>query len=274
MKKAVIISGYVLLIFGALSMVMPFLWMIGVSFMEESQIFSSAPTFIPEPFTLKNYAAVLTKMPVIKYFFNSLLVASLTTIFQVIISAMAGYVFAKVKFRYREIIFFIFLITMMIPPQVNIIPLFFIMRELNWIDTYQALILPGVFGGFGVFLMRQWFCGFSQEIEDAARIDGCNFFETFFKISLPLALPALMTLGIFTFITTWNSFMWPLIVTNSENITTLPVAIAQFRGSFREITDWGALMACSVLLSLPVIALFLVGKKYFINDILAGSIKE
>ena len=187
---------------------------------------------------------------------------------------MAGYVFAKVKFRYREIIFFIFLITMMIPPQVNIIPLFFIMRELNWIDTYQALILPGVFGGFGVFLMRQWFCGFSQEIEDAARIDGCNFFETFFKISLPLALPALMTLGIFTFITTWNSFMWPLIVTNSENITTLPVAIAQFRGSFREITDWGALMACSVLLSLPVIALFLVGKKYFINDILAGSIKE
>lgn len=274
MKKTAVITGYILLSLGALSMILPFIWMLGVSFMEESQVFSSSPEFIPHPATMKNYAAVFTQLPVFKYFFNSLFVAASTTIFQVLFSAMAGYAFAKAKFKYKDVLFFAFLLTMMIPPQVNIIPLFFVMRELNWIDTYQALILPGIFGGFGVFLMRQWFSGFSREIEDAARIDGCNLYETFFKIALPLALPAIMTLGIFTFITAWNSFMWPLIVTNSESITTLPVAVAHFKGSFREITDWGALMACSVVLSVPVIILFLAGKKYFINDILAGSIKE
>lgn len=162
----------------------------------------------------------------------------------------------------------------MIPPQVNIIPLFFLMRELNWVDTYHALIIPGIFGGFGVFMMRQWFMSFSREIEDAARIDGCNLFTIFFRIALPLAVPALATLAIFTFITTWNSFMWPLIVTNSPSVTTMPVALAQFKGSFREVIQWGDLTACSVILSLPVVVLFLAGKKYFINDILAGGLKE
>lgn len=255
-------------------MVLPFIWMLAVSFMNDSQIFSSTPSLLPVPFVFENYKNVFSQMPVFKYFFNSLFVASVTTLFQVFFAAMAGYAFARIQFKYKDILFFLFLLTMMIPPQVNIIPLFFLMRELNWIDTYQALILPGIFGGFGVFMMRQWFLGFSKEIEDAARIDGCSFYEIFFKIALPLAVPALATLGIFTFITSWNSFMWPLIVTNSDSITTLPVALARFKGSFREITEWGALSACSVVLSLPVILIFLAGKKYFINDILAGSIKE
>lgn len=171
-------------------------------------------------------------------------------------------------------LFFVFLVSMMIPPQVNIIPLFFLMRELHWIDTYNALIVPGIFGGLGVFMMRQWFRGMSQEIEDAAKIDGCNTFQLFFKIAMPLALPAVVTLGLFTFVTTWNSFMWPLIVTHSPDITTLPVALAQFKGSFREIVMWGDLMACSVVLSLPAIVVFLLGKKYFINDMLSGGLKE
>ena len=162
----------------------------------------------------------------------------------------------------------------MIPPQVNIIPLFFLMRELHWIDTYQALIIPGIFGGLGVFLMRQWFKGMSSEIEDAAKIDGCNVFKIFFTIALPLAVPALVTLALFTFITTWNSFMWPLIVTNSADITTLPVALAQFKGSFRETVMWGDLTACSVVCALPVIIVYLLGKKYFISDMLSGGIKE
>ena len=187
---------------------------------------------------------------------------------------MAGYVFARGKFLYKDTVFFIFLATMMIPPQVNIIPLFFLMRELNWIDTYQALIAPGIFGGFGIFLMRQWYISMSSEIEDAARIDGCNFYQTFFKIAFPLSLPAIVTLGLFTFITSWNNFMWPLIVTNSSEITTLPVALAQFKSTFREIISWGDLTACSVILSLPVIIIFLAGKKYFIADVLNGAIKE
>jgi multiple sugar transport system permease protein len=166
------------------------------------------------------------------------------------------------------------LVTMMVPPQVNIIPLFFVMRELNWIDTYQRLIVPGLFGGFGVFMMRQWFKSLPKELEDSAKIDGCNIFVTFTKIALPLAMPAVITLSIFTFITSWNSFMWPLIITNSDAMRTLPVGLANFKGSFREITMWGELTAYCVICIIPVIALFLTGRKYFINDILNGSLKE
>jgi multiple sugar transport system permease protein len=162
----------------------------------------------------------------------------------------------------------------MIPPQVNIVPLFFLMKQFNWLDTYWALIVPGLFGGFGVFMMRQWFKSMPKDMEASAKIDGCTTFEVFFKIALPLSMPALITLAIFTFITTWNSFMWPLIVTNSEAIKTLPIALANFKGSFREITDWGALTAYSTICCIPVVAIFLLGKKYFINDILNGGIKE
>ena len=163
---------------------------------------------------------------------------------------------------------------MMIPPQVNIVPLFFIMKQFYWIDTYYSLIIPGIFGGFGVFMMRQWFKSMPEDIESSAKIDGCNSFEVFYKIALPLSIPAIVTLAIFTFITTWNSFMWPLIVTNSDSMRTLPLGLANFKGSFREITDWGALTSYSVICCIPVIGVFLLGKKYFINDIVAGGIKE
>ena len=148
------------------------------------------------------------------------------------------------------------------------------MKQFHWIDTYWALIVPGLFGGFGVFMMRQWFLSFPKELQMAAEIDGCNFYQTFIKLALPLAIPAIATLSIFTFVSAWNSFMWPLITTNSDLLRTLPVGITVFKGSFREITMWGQLMACAVISCLPVIVLFLIGRKYFINDILSGSIKE
>ena len=163
---------------------------------------------------------------------------------------------------------------MLIPPQVNIIPLFFLMRELHLINSYPALILPGLFGGLGIFMMRQYFLGLPKDLEEAAKIDGCNIFQSFFKLALPLAMPTVATLALFTFVTTWNSFMWPLIVTNTENMRTLPVGLAVFRGSFREITLWGQLLACSVICTIPVIGVFLAGKKYFINDIMQGGVKE
>ncbi len=274
MKKFIKITGYLLIIIGAISMLAPFIWMISVSFMTDFQIFSVPVKIIPNPLILDNYINVFSKLPITRFFLNSLFVAVTTTVFQVIFSSLAGYAFARINFKGKDLLFFIFIVTMMIPPQVNIIPLFFLMRELHLIDTFPALILPGIFGGMGVFLMRQWFKSVSTEIEDAARIDGCNLFEIFFKIALPVSMPAIVTLGLFTFVTTWNSFMWPLIVTNSLRVTTLPVAIAQFKGSFRELIQWGDLMACSVVLSVPVIIIFLAGQKYFINDILAGSLKE
>ncbi len=266
--------SYILLTIGAVSMLVPFFWMLITSFMSSGQIFSYPPVLIPHPFYPENYSNVAKTIPLTKYFFNSAFIAVVTTIGQVIISSMAAYAFARLNFKYREPLFLILLATMMVPPQVNIVPLFFVMRELHWIDTYQALIIPGLFGGFGVFLLRQWFKTLPAELEDAAKIDGCNPFHTYWKIALPLAMPAVATLGIFTFITTWNSFMWPLIVTNSDYMRTLPVGLAIFKGSFRETTEWGQLMACAVISVIPVIGVFLLGQKYFIKGIMMGGIKE
>ena len=182
--------------------------------------------------------------------------------------------FARLDFKGRDALFFIIILTMMVPPQVNIVPLFYIMSKLGWINTYQALIVPGIFGGFGVFMMRQYFQSFSKDLEDASKLDGCNVFQTFYKIALPSALPAIATLGIFTFVTTWNSFMWPLIVTNTENMRTLAVGLTIFKSSFREITMWGELMACACICSIPVIVIFILGKKYLINNPMAGAGKE
>ena len=274
MRNWRIVIGYVCLVLIAISMLYPFFAMINLSLVPNGEIFNQGGKLIYSPITIDNYISVFNKIPLWKYFINSLFVAIVTTLGQVIISALAGYAFARMTFKWRDGLFLLVLITMLVPPQVNIIPLFFLMRQFHWINTYQALILPGLFGGFGIFMMRQYFLGLPKDLEESAKIDGCSIFSTFFKIALPLAIPAIATLSIFTFVTTWNSFMWPLIVTNTESMRTLPVGLAIFKGSFREITLWGDLLACSVICTIPVIGVFLLGKKYFINDILQGGVKE
>ena len=274
MKKSVLLIGYIILILMAVSMLFPFFAMLNLAFTPENNIFKDTGVFFHTDLTIENFLHVFKEIPITKYFVNSMIVALVTTIGQVIISALAGYSFARLNFKYKEFWFLLILITMMVPPQVNIIPLFFLMRELHLVDTYPALILPGIFGGFGVFMMRQYFLSLPKDLEESARIDGCNLFQTFFKIALPLALPAVVTLTIFTFVTTWNSFMWPLIITNSESMRTLPVGLAIFKGSFREITLWGDLLACSVICTIPVVIIFLLGKKYFLSDLLSGAVKE
>ena len=272
MKKLRIFLGYLTLILIAISMLYPFLAMVNLSFVDNNEIFNNI--IFHSNLTFKNYQNVFTQIPLSSYFLNSLLVATITTFGQVLFASMAGYAFARLDFKFKNAIFLLILITMLIPPQVNIIPLFFLMRELHLINTYQALILPALFGGFGIFLMRQYFLGFPKDLEESAKVDGCNLFQTFFKIALPLALPTIATLAIFTFVTTWNSFIWPLIVTNTESMRTLPVGLAIYKGSFRELTLWGELLACSVICTIPVIGVFLIGKRYFISDILQGGIKE
>ena len=247
---------HTILILTAIGMLLPFIVMFLVSFSKDNSLSFSNFTL-----TTANYFNVFHAIPITRYFINSLIVSVFTTIGQILFSTLAGYAFARMNFKGRNIIFFIFLITMFIPPQVNIIPLFFLMRELHLVVTYQALILPGIFGGFGVFMMRQYFLGFSKDLEEAAIIDGCNKFQMFFKIAIPLAAPAIATLAIFTFITSWNSFIWPLIITNSEAMRTLPLGLAIFKGSYREITMWGDLFACSVVCALPTILIFLFEKK-------------
>lgn len=261
---------YTILILTAISMILPFFAMFLISLSGQENIFTDYKNINLSFCAYKN---VFNSIPVIKYFLNSLIVATCTTVGQVFISALAGYGFARLKFKGSDILFFIIILSMMVPPQVNIVPLFYLMSKLGWINTYQSLIIPGIFGGFGVFLMRQYFLNFSQELDDASKLDGCNPWQTFFKIALPCATPAIATLAIFTFVTTWNSFMWPLIVTNTDSMRTLAVGLTIFKGSFREITLWGELMACSCICSIPVILVFLIGKKYLINP-QEGAVKE
>ncbi len=267
------VIAYVILVLGSVSMLVPFLWMLATSLMTTEQIYAFPPELIPNPAKPENYTRAMESVPLITFFWNSLLVAVLTTAGQMVTASMAGYAFARLKFPFRNTLFLLFLATMMIPPQVNVVPLFILMSKLGWIDTYYALIVPGLFGAFGIFLLRQWFLGFPKELEQAAMLDGCNPFQIYWKIALPTAMPALATLGIFTFIGTWNSFLWPLIVTNSEAMRTLPVGLAAFKGSFRENTEWGQLMAAGVISVVPALGVFLVGQKYFIQGLMAGSIK-
>ena len=248
MRKFRVVLGYLTLILIAISMLYPFFAMVNLSFTDNNEIFAHAGRIFHPEMTLNSYKNVFSEIPMSVYFFNSLVVATIATVGQVIFASLAGYAFARLNFKYRNALFLLFLITMLIPPQVNIIPLF--------------------------FLMRQYFLGLPKDLEESAKIDGCNLFQTFFKIALPLALPTVATLAIFTFVSTWNSFMWPLIVTNSEGMRTLPVGLAIYKGSFREITQWSELLACSVICTIPVIGVFLLGKKYFISDILQGSVKE
>ena len=262
---------HLVLIILALSMIFPFFMMFLISLSGNENIFTDYKNI---NLTFAAYKNVFSSIPVVRYFLNSLIVALFTTLGQVIIASLAGYGFARTDFKGKNVLFFIIILTMMVPPQVNIVPLFFIMSKLGWINTYQALIVPGIFGGFGVFMMRQYFLGLSKELEDASKLDGCNMFQTFYKIALPCALPAVVTLSIFTFVTTWNSFMWPLIVTNTESMRTLAVGLTIFKSSFREITLWGELMACSCICSIPVILIFILGKKYLINNPMDGAIKE
>lgn len=265
--------AYLILTIGAISMLVPFLWMLATSLMSSAQIYSTPPKLIPDPMQWQNYPKAMQAIPLGRFFLNSLLVSTLTTAGQMVTASMAGYAFARLTFPFRNALFLLFLATMMIPPQVNVVPLFMLMSKLGWIDTYAALIVPGLFGAFGIFLLRQWFLGFPGELEQSARLDGCNPLQIYWHIALPTALPALATLGIFSFITTWNSFLWPLIVTNSEMMRTLPVGLATFKGSFRESTEWGQLMAAGAISVIPALAVFLAGQKYFIKGLMAGSLK-
>ena len=274
MIKFKLILGYLVLIICAFTMLYPFFAMLNLSFAHNADFFAAQNIFFNSNLTLENYKNLFNDIPIFRYFLNSLFVAVAAALGQIIISTAAGYAFARMDFKFRDGLFLIILVTMMIPPQVNIIPLFFMMRELHLINTYWALILPSIFGGFGIFMMRQYFLSFPKELEDASKIDGCNYLQMFFKVVMPLAVPMLVTLAIFTFVSTWNSFMWPLIVTNTDSMRTLPVGLAFYKGSFRELTQWGELLACATICTLPVIGLFIAGKKYFINDILLGGVKE
>ncbi len=252
----------------------PFLWML-IASLHPSH--GSPPTpshLMPKVWHWDNYRTVLTmdSVPFIRFFLNSLLVTFFVVICQLLLCSLAGYGFARLSFPGRDWLFVLFLASMMIPGQVTVIPLFLLVRSFGWLNTYWALIVPGISSAFGIFLMRQFFMTLPKDLDDAARIDGCNDFAIYWRVSMPLARPALATLGIFAFISTWTDFFWPLLATTTTNMRTLEVGLSLFKDSFGN-TNWPLQMAASVLVLLPVIIIFLLAQRYLIQGIALTGLK-
>ena len=262
---------YVLLFFGLLLMVGPFIWMVLGSFKPQAE-FLRAPTWFPEAPTLDNYERLLNRLDFPRYFFNSTVVAGVVTAANLIFSPMLGYALAKLRFRGKGLIMALVLSTLMLPAAATMIPLFVLMSKLDLVNTYPGLVLPFLAGPFGVFLTRQFFLGMPDELIEAARIDGAGEFRIFFQIAMPLAAPVLATLGILTFLGSWNGFIYPLIMATSPEMYTLPVALATFAtGQFQ--ADHGMLMAGSVILVVPVLVVFILLQRWITEGIATTGLK-
>ena len=260
---------FILLSLGAVTMAAPFFWMISTSLKEAGQVFAEAKVWwqewLPSTFIWQNYLKVWEVVPFARFYLNSVLVSICITAGQVVTSAMAAYAFARLNFPGRDRLFFGYLATMMIPGAVTMIPVFILLRYLGWIDTYKALILPGIFSAYGTFMLRQFFLTLPKDLEDAAKIDGCSYRRIFWHIILPLSKPALATLTTFTFMGSWMNLMWPLIVVNTHTKYTLPVGLAYFQGVHG--TDWTLLMAASMMMILPILIVFLFNQRFFVEGI-------
>lgn len=256
----------------ALLTVAPFLWMVMTSFKDLGEILVYPPKWIPERFIIDNYVSALGAAPFGRYYANSVFVACAVTAGQLITCSMAAYAFARFKFWGREVLFFLFLGTMMIPGQVVMIPSFMVLYWLGWVDSYAALIVPGLASAFGTFLMRQFFLTIPRDLEDAASIDGCGKFRLLWHIILPLSKPALATLAVFTFMGVFNDFLWALVVVNSDELRTVQLGLAIFRDRYQ--TDWGQLMAASVTSTIPILLIFFFAQNYFIKGITLSGLKD
>jgi multiple sugar transport system permease protein len=274
--SAVAISGSVLghgvVYLMAFLTVAPFLWMLLTSFKDLGEILVYPPTWLPERFQIRNYVDAFSAAPFGRFYANSLFVAVAVTLGQLVTCSLAAYAFARMHFRGRDALFYVFLGTMMIPAHVTMIPSFMILHWLGWIDTYAALIVPGLASAFGTFLLRQYFLSIPRELEEAAFIDGCSRFGVLWRVILPLAKPALATLAIFTFMGVFNDFIWALIVLNSEEMYTVQLGLSIFRDRYS--TEWGNLMAGSVVATLPILITFFLAQKYFIQGITLSGMKD
>lgn len=269
-KKQII--SYILIIFAALTMVIPLLWMISTSFKSNHYILEMPPRFIPENITLDSYKELFSLFPMFRMMINSTIVAICITTGQIITSIMAAYAFARMKFRGKEFLFMVFIGTMMVPFQVTLTPLFATMKYFGWLDTYLALIVPCLHSAFGVFQLKQALLQIPRELEESAFMDGANHFIVFTKIIVPLVKPAIATLCVLSFMGSWNAFLWPLIVSKSDMMMTLPVGLSSLHG--RYATKWNMVMAGGVISIVPIVIVFIFNQKNFIQGISRSGIKD
>lgn len=264
--------AYIIMSLGALAMVLPFLWMISTALKEPGQIFRMPPVWIPKPIVWSNFKRAWTSLPFALFTSNSFKVSILGTIGTLLSCSWAAYAFSRLRFPGKDILFSIVLATMMIPGQVTMIPIFIVMRALGWYDTHYPLWVPHFFGSaFGTFLLRQFFSSLPTDLDDAAKIDGCNPFQIYWRIYLPLSKPALATLGVLTFLGSWNNLLGSVIYLNTIEKFTLMIGLSFFQGQYT--TDFSLLMAGTLISLIPTIVLYVVAQKYFVQGIALTGIK-
>jgi multiple sugar transport system permease protein len=264
-RRVQLAVAYLALTLGSCWALFPFLWMISTSLKSDSEVLIYPPVWFPSPPIWENYPAVLQLVPFGRFLVNTIIVAVSVTLLELVTSSFAAYAFARLRFPGRDKLFLLYLGTLMIPGQVTIIPNFLLMSWLGWVDSYLALIVPAAFSAFGTFLLRQFFLSIPPELEQAARIDGCSYFGIYRHIILPLSGPALATLSVFAFMTQWNAFLWPLIVTNKETMRTLTVGIRYFGDE--AAGQFNYLMAGTVMSIIPILIVFLLLQRYFVRGV-------
>ncbi|WP_233879415.1 carbohydrate ABC transporter permease [Virgibacillus halodenitrificans] len=263
---------YLLLIVVTIFMIGPFLWLLSTALKSGSEnIFQYPPKLLPENPTLTNFVKVMDTFPFWRYLFNSVVVAVLTVFLNVLFCSLAAYPLARMKFKGKNTIFILVLSTMMIPFQLLMIPVYIISLKLGLQNTYMGMVLPHVTTAFGVFLMRQAFLTVPKELDESARMDGANSFQIWWRILMPLVKPSMVTLMIFTFVSAWGDFLWPLIIVNDQDMFTLPLGLNMLQGTFT--SDWRLIAAGAIISMIPIIVFFLFLQRFFIKGAMNGAIK-
>ncbi len=256
---------HISLLAGSVIMLLPFAWMLSTSLKEPSEIFTFPPIWIPSHLAWENYVKTVSVMPFGRFYLNSLIVAASITVLQLLTSSLAAFAFARLRFPGRGALFLLYLATLMIPFHVMLIPNFILMRFLGWFDTYAALIFPPAFSAFSTFLLRQYYLSLPGELDEAARIDGASSLRIWWQVIIPLSGPVLAALTIFIFLGAWNDFLWPLVITNSLEMRTLPVGLTAFQGQFK--VEWHLLMAGAVIAMLPILVIYVLAQRKFIEGL-------
>ncbi len=270
---AVAAVSYFLLFLCVLVVLVPLLWAIATSLKFETDVLDADVTLLPRRVTIENYTHILSNpnVPILRWFWNSMVIAVIYVTLYLIISSLAAFAFSRLQFKGRDVMFWMGMSSMMIPGVINMIPNYIIIDSLGLVDNYFSMILPGLGGVFGVFMLKQFMKSLPMAYDEAAKIDGANKLQIYFHIVLPLCAPVLVTLAIFSFQGNWNDYVWPLIVTNSAETRTLTAGLATFSGSYAH--QYGKQMAGAMLSALPILLVFLLGQKYFIKGISIGGVK-
>ena len=267
--QSVLLHAAILL--GAVITLTPFVWMVSASLMPAGDANTFPPPFLPRRVTFEHYVTLFTRLDLARHFLNSAVVTVLATLFSVVCNGLAGYAFAKLVFPGRDKLFRALTLALVVPAQVGMLPLFLLLREMGFVNTYAGVVVPFLASVFGIFMVRQYVIGVPDDLLHAARVDGAGEFRLFWSVVVPVIQPILVTLAAFTFLSAWNDFMWPLIVLSDNRNYTLPVALAGLVGE--HVMDTELMMAGSVLTILPAMIVFLVFQRAYVRGILAGSVK-